>query len=506
MIDAFILFSLKNRFFILIASIFLFIYGSMIGFQTPIDVFPDLNRPRVTIITEAHGLAAEEVETLITLPLESSLNGMPGVLGIRSSSGVGISIIYVNFHWGTDIYRNRQLVAERLQLAAETLPSDIQPVMGPMASIMGEIQFIGLSANDPAYSPLDMRELADWLIRPRLMSIPGVSQVVVMGGGVKQYQILISSEKLLTKGISISALADSLTQISQNTTGGFIQKGGKEFLIRPMARAIGIDDLKQTPIGYHFGKPVLLKDVAQIRINAKEKRGQASINAEPAVVLTIQKQPDADTISLTRKIDQALSGLEKSLPKSVNLETDLFRQSNFINAAISNVLEALRDGSIMVAIILFIFLLNIRATSITLIAIPMSFAITFLMFYLLGLSINTMTLGGLAIAIGEMVDDAIIDVENVFKRLRQNYLAEDPKPVLKVIYKASKEIRSSVVISTAIVIAVFIPLFALSGLEGRLFSPMGLAYIISLTASLIVSLSLTPVLCFFFTAKCKILI
>lgn len=503
MIDAFILFSLKNRFFILIASIFLFIYGSMIGFQTPIDVFPDLNRPRVTIITEAHGLAAEEVETLITLPLESSLNGMPGVLGIRSSSGVGISIIYVNFQWGTDIYRNRQLVAERLQLAAETLPSDIQPVMGPMASIMGEIQFIGLSANDPAYSPLDMRELADWLIRPRLMSIPGVSQVVVMGGGVKQYQILISSEKLLTKGISLNALADSLTQISQNTTGGFIQKGGKEFLIRPMARAIGIDDLKQTPIGDHFGKPVLLKDVAQIRINAKEKRGQASINAEPAVVLTIQKQPDADTISLTRKIDQALSGLEKSLPKSVNLETDLFRQSNFINAAISNVLEALRDGSIMVAIILFIFLLNLRATSITLIAIPMSFAITFLMFYLLGLSINTMTLGGLAIAIGEMVDDAIIDVENVFKRLRQNYLAEDPKPVLKVIYKASKEIRSSVVISTAIVIAVFIPLFTLSGLEGRLFSPMGLAYIISLTASLIVSLSLTPVLCFFLLPNAK---
>ena len=497
MIDALIRFSLKNRFFVLTLCIFVFFYGTWLGLKTPVDVFPDLNRPRVTVITEAHGLAPEEVETLITLPLESSLNGMPGVLGVRSSSGVGISIIYVNFQWGTDIYRNRQLVAERLQLASETLPADVQPVMGPMASIMGEIQFVGLRAKDQSYSHLELREIADWVIRPRLMSIPGVSQVVVMGGGVKQYQILISAEKLLKKGISVDALADALSQISQNTTGGFIQKGGKEFLIRPMARAIGLEDLKQTPIGYHFGKPVLLEDVAQIRLGAKEKRGQASINAEPAVVLTIQKQPDADTILLTQQIDKALGGLQKSLPSKVRLETDLFRQSNFINAAISNVLEALRDGSLMVAIILFIFLLNIRTTVITLIAIPMSFAITFIMFHLLGLSINTMTLGGLAIAIGELVDDAIIDVENVFKRLRQNKLSDRPQPVLTVVYKASKEIRSSVVISTAIVIAVFIPLFALSGLEGRLFTPMGLAYIISLTASLAVSLSLTPVLCFF---------
>jgi Cu(I)/Ag(I) efflux system membrane protein CusA/SilA len=505
MIDALIRFSLKNRVFILILSAFLFLYGSWIGLKTPVDVFPDLNRPRVTIITEAHGLAPEEVETLITLPLESALNGMPGVLGIRSSSGVGISIIYVNFKWGTDIYRNRQLVSERLQVAAEALPSDIQPVMGPMASIMGEIQFIGLLSKDPNFSPLDMREFADWVIRPRLMSIPGVSQVVVMGGGVKQYQILVSSERLLTKGISLEGFADAVSQISQNTTGGFINKGGKEFLIRPMARAIGLDDLKKTPIGYHFGKPVLLEDVAEIRIGAKEKRGEASINAKPAVVLTIQKQPDADTIALTRAIDTALGAIEKSLPEAVHIETDLFKQSNFINAAISNVLEALRDGSIMVALVLFIFLLNFRATAITLIAIPMSFAITFIMFYLLGLSINTMTLGGLAIAIGELVDDAIIDVENVFKRLRQNHESEQPKPILKVVYDASREIRSSVVISTAIVIAVFIPLFALSGLEGRLFSPMGLAYIISLTASLAVSLSLTPVLCFFLLPKAKAL-
>jgi CzcA family heavy metal efflux pump len=505
MIDALIRFSLKNRVFILILSAFLFLYGSWIGLKTPVDVFPDLNRPRVTIITEAHGLAPEEVETLITLPLESALNGMPGVLGIRSSSGVGISIIYVNFKWGTDIYRNRQLVSERLQVAAEALPSDIQPVMGPMASIMGEIQFIGLLSKDPNFSPLDMREFADWVIRPRLMSIPGVSQVVVMGGGVKQYQILVSSERLLTKGISLEGFADAVSQISQNTTGGFINKGGKEFLIRPMARAIGLDDLKKTPIGYHFGKPVLLEDVAEIRIGAKEKRGEASINAKPAVVLTIQKQPDADTIALTRAIDTALGAMEKSLPEAVHIETDLFKQSNFINAAISNVLEALRDGSIMVALVLFIFLLNFRATAITLIAIPMSFAITFIMFYLLGLSINTMTLGGLAIAIGELVDDAIIDVENVFKRLRQNHESEQPKPILKVVYDASREIRSSVVISTAIVIAVFIPLFALSGLEGRLFSPMGLAYIISLTASLAVSLSLTPVLCFFLLPKAKAL-
>ena len=503
MIDTLIRFSLKNRLIILTFSIFLFAYGGWLGINTPIDVFPDLNRPRVTIITEAHGLAPEEVETLVTIPLEAALNGTPGVTEIRSSSGVGISIIYVNFQWGTETFRNRQLVAERLQLVRANLPDDIQPMMGPITSIMGEIQFVGLIPKQDNFSSMELRELADWVIRPRLMSIPGVSQVVVMGGGVKQYQILVSSEKLLKKGISLDALTEALSHISENTTGGFINKDGKEFLIRPIARASGIEDLKQTPIGLHFGRPVLLGEVANIQIGPQEKRGEASINGEAAVVFTIQKQPDADTIRLTRQIDDAITELQKTLPDNLTLEPDLFKQSNFINSAIQNVLEALRDGSMIVAVVLFIFLFNIRTTVITLIAIPMSFAITFIIFYFTGLSINTMTLGGLAIAIGELVDDAIVDVENVFRRLRENKLSDSPKPTLAIVYMASREIRSSVVISTAIVIAVFVPLFALSGLEGRLFTPMGISYIVSLTASLFVSLSLTPVLCYFLLPNAK---
>ena len=506
MIDAFIRFSLRNRLLVVASCLFLFAYGGWLSVNTPIDVFPDLNRPRVTIITEAHGLAPEEVETLVTIPIEAAMNGTPGVSEIRSSSGVGISIIYINFQWGTDTFRNRQLVAERLQLVRDLLPSGIQPIMGPITSIMGEIQFVGMKITDPSAfggSALDLRELADWVIRPRLMSIPGVSQVVVMGGGVKQYQILVSSEKLLRKRISLEHLTDALADISQNTTGGFLAKDGKEFLIRPIARALDAEDLKQTPIGVHFGRPVLLGEVAEVRIGAQEKRGEASINAEPAVVFTIQKQPDADTIELTHNIDLAVAELQKGLPQGLSIQSDLFKQSNFINAAIYNVFEALRDGSVMVAIVLFLFLLNLRTTLITLLAIPMSFAITFIIFYFTNQSINSMTLGGLAIAIGELVDDAIVDVENVFRRLKENRLKPSPEPVLRVVYRASREIRSSVVISTAIVIAVFVPLFALSGLEGRLFTPMGISYIVSLTASLFVSLSLTPVLCYYLLPKAK---
>jgi Cu(I)/Ag(I) efflux system membrane protein CusA/SilA len=495
--------SLRHRLLVVAASLVVFAYGSWLGWQAPIDVFPDLNRPRVTIMTEAHGLAPEEVETLVTIPLESALNGTPGVLNIRSSSGVGLSIVHVDFQWGTEVYRNRQLIAERLQLARERLPDDSQPIMAPVSSIMGEIQFVGLKSTNTEYTPWELREIADWVIRPRLMSIPGVSQVIVMGGGVKEYQIRISVQKLQAKGIPLEELSAVLSDISQNTTGGFLNKDGKEFLIRPIARAVSLDDLRQTPVGTHFGNPVLLHEVAEVKIGEKEKRGTARINAEPAIVFTIQKQPQGDTIKLTEQIDEAAASLQKSLPPGLVLDTGLFKQATFIDNAIDNVMEALRDGSIMVAIILFLFLLNFRTTMITLVAIPLSFAVTLIIFHLVGLGINTMTLGGLAIAIGELVDDAIVDVENVFRRLRENRQKTDPRPILTVVYEASKEIRSSVVISTIIVVAVFVPLFALSGLEGRLFTPMGISYIVSLTASLIVSLSLTPVLCYFLLPQAK---
>lgn len=505
MIDALIRWSLRNRFIVVCLSVALLVLGSWVGSQLSVDVFPDLNRPKVTILVESHGLAPEEVETLVTIPIESVLNGTPNVVGIRSSSGVGIAIIHVDFDWGTDVYRNRQLVAERLQLARQQLPEDVQPTMAPITSIMGEIQFVGLVNEDQAkpVDPLHMRTLADWVIRPRLMSIPGVSQVVVMGGGVKQYQILISAEKLQQKGLSLEELRQALKHLSVNTTGGFLNQDQKEFLIRPLGRALSLEDIEETSVGTHLGRPVRLRDVATVEIRPKEKRGEARINAEPSVVLTIQKQPQADTVELTKNIESAIYGLTGAMPSGVKIETDLFKQASFIETSIDNVVEALRDGTIIVAIVLFLFLLNFRTTAITLTAIPMSFVITFLLFKLFGMNINTMTLGGLAVAIGELVDDAIVDVENVFRRLRENSQSHHKENPLIVVFKASKEIRSSIVISTIIVVAVFVPLFALSGLEGRLFAPMGAAYIISLTASLLVSLTLTPVLCYLLLPNSK---
>lgn len=498
MIDTLIRLSLKNRLFVVFSAIALFAVGAWQASKLSIDVFPDLNRPKVTILTESHGLAPEEVETLVTIPIESALNGTPSVVGIRSSSGVGISIVHVNFEWGTDIYRNRQLISERLQLVSERLPTGIQPTMGPISSIMGEIQFIGLVGKEgQKVDPLETRTIADWLIRPKLMSITGVSQVVVMGGGVKQYKILVSAKKLQQKGLSLEKLRESLKHINVNTTGGFLNEEGKEFLIRPLGRAYTADELKNTAVGTHLGKPVRLKDVAEIKIGAKRKRGEASINGVPSVVMMIQKQPQADTVKLTERVDQAIQAIKPSLPNNLVIKGDLFKQANFIESSIDNVIEALRDGTIIVALVLFIFLFNMRTTAITLTAIPMAFVITFLLFEWFGLNINTMTLGGLAIAIGELVDDAIVDVENVFRRLRENSQSSTKKNPILVIYLASKEVRSSIIISTLIVTAVFVPLFALSGLEGRLFTPMGAAYIISLVASTFVSLTLTPVLCYF---------
>jgi CzcA family heavy metal efflux pump len=505
MLNVIIRFALRYRAAVLLAATAVLVYGFYLWRQLPVDVFPDLNRPTVTVLTEAHGLAPEEVETLVTLPVEAVLNGTPGVLRVRSSSGIGISIIYVEFEWGTDIFRNRQLVAERLQLAKERLPEAMTPMMGPITSIMGEIQFAGITSEDPKVSPMELRTLADWQIRPQLMSIPGISQVVVMGGEVKQYQILINSETLQRRGISLEDLKHALSHISENATGGFIDVDEKELLIRPLGRLESVEDIENAAIGLHLGRPVRVKDVAQVRIGPKPKRGEASINGRHAVVMTIQKQPSADTITLTRKIDATLLEMQKILPPGVTIQSDLFKQSRFIEAANHNVIAALRDGAIIVSIILFLFLANFRTTAITLVTIPLSLMMTAIVFHWMGLGINTMTLGGLAVAIGELVDDAIVDVENVYRRLRENNAAGSPRGVLRVIYEASSEVRNSIIFSTVIVILVFIPLFFLSGIEGRLFAPLGVAYMVALTASLVISLTVTPALCAFLLGRSRLI-
>ena len=493
MLDRIIRFSLTHRLFVMAAAVVITAYGLFTLSEMPVDVFPDLNRPTVNIMTEAPGMAPEEVETLVTLPLETALNGLPGVERIRSSTGIGLSVIYVEFAWNTDIYRNRQLVVEKLQLAKEKLPANITPVMGALASIMGEIQLIGLSSTQ--VTSLDLRTFADWTLRPRLLSIPGVAQVIAIGGGVKQYQILLSAEKIHTHQLNLKDIEEALAKISLNTTGGYIDLNQREHLIRNIGTIKSEEDILNSVVGLHLGRPVYVKDIAEVKIGAQIKRGDGSVNAQPAVILSVQKQPGANTIELTKKIDEALKELEKSLPLGVTLHKDLFKQSHFIEASIYNVKEALRDGTLLVFVVLFLFLMNLRTTVITLTAIPLSFLVTAIVFHFFGLSVNTMTLGGLAVAIGELVDDAIVDVENVFRRLRENKNRPEPRPTLQVIYSASSEVRNSIVFATMIVVLVFLPLFYMSGIEGKLFIPLGLAYIISLIASLFVSLTITPVLC-----------
>lgn len=456
-------------------------------------------------MTEAGGMAPEEVETLVTLPLETVLNGLPGVQRVRSSSGVGLSIIYVEFDWGTEIFRNRQLVAEKLSLVQDKMPPGIIPVMGPISSIMGEIQLVGLYSKEGVTPPQDVRTIADWTIRPRLMSIPGISQVIGIGGGVKQYQILISVDKLSRTQLSLEDIEKALSSVSLNSTGGFIDLDKKEYLIRNIGQIRNIEELETSVVGLHLGRPVLVKDIAEVKIGSQVKRGDGSVNGQPAVILSIQKQPGSSTIDLTKEIEKAFEEMQKTIPKDIVVEKNLFKQADFIDNAISNVEEALRDGAIFVAIVLFIFLLNFRTTAITLTAIPLSFVVTAIVFKFFGLSINTMTLGGLAVAIGELVDDAIVDVENVFRRLKENSKLGNPKPILRVIFEASSEVRSSIVLATIIVVLVFVPLFYLSGIEGRLFVPLGIAYIVSILSSLLVALTVTPVMCSYLLTKADFL-
>jgi CzcA family heavy metal efflux pump len=495
MLNAIIRFALNNRLLTLCLTALIVVWGTASLVDLSIDVFPDLNRPTVTIMTEGHGMAPEEVETLVTFPLETALNGLPGIERVRSVSGVGLSVINVEFEWGTDIYRNRQLVGEKLVLAKEQLPDDVTPVMGPVSSIMGQIQILGLSTEDGSLSPMELRTLAEWVVRPQLLTISGVAQVISMGGGLKQYQILISAEKLGRYQISLDDLDARLEHISENTTGGFLEKDNKEYLIRNLGVVYSTEDIENTVIGLHFGRPVYLKDIARVEIAPKIKRGDASLNGKPAVLITIQKQPGTDTLAITESVDKAAASISKTLPKGVTLNTDIFKQANFIETSIEGIKGKLSFGSILVVVILFLFLANMRMTVITLTAIPLSFLVTAIIFKLFGFSVNTMTLGGLAIAIGELVDDAIVDVENVFRRLRENSELEKPRPILKVVYEASSEVRNSIVLATVIIGLVFLPLLNLSGLEGRLFVPLAVAYLTALTASLVVSLTVTPVLC-----------
>jgi CzcA family heavy metal efflux pump len=499
-------YSLHNRLFVLALAALLLVYGAITATRTPVDVFPDLNKPLVTVLTEAGGMAPEEVEQLVTFPIETALNGMPGVTRVRSSSGVGLSILYAEFDWGTDIYRNRQLVAERLALVREQLPGDITPVMGPVSSIMGEVMLIALplsTGGGAKADPMAAREYADFVLRPRLLSLPGVSQVIPIGGDVRTLRVAPDTARMAQFGVSLSQVEASLRDYASNAGGGFIDLHAREVLIRHIARSKRIEDLAGIAVAWKDGRAILLHQVAEVGFAPGLKRGDAGYNGAPAVIISVQKQPAADTVKLTREIEAALGELKQGLPAGLAPPKVLFRQADFIEASIGNVAEALRDGAVMVAIVLFAFLLSARTTLISLTAIPLSLAVTALVFQWLGQSINVMTLGGLAIAIGELVDDAVVDVENIQRRLRENRALPQPLPALEVVRRASVEVRSGILYATIIVVLVFVPLFALPGIEGRLFTPLGIAYIVSILASMLVSMTVTPVMAAYLLPRMK---
>ncbi len=493
MFNALIAFSLKNRSAVLVVAVVLLVFGGYQAAQLPVDVFPDLNRPTVTIMTEAHGLAPEEVETLVTFPIESVMNGATNVQRVRSASAVGLSIVWVEFDWGTDIYTDRQIVLEKLQLARSRLPDSVTPLMTPIASIMGEIMIIGVRSTGNT-TPIELRTLADWTIRPRILAVHGVAQVAVMGGELKQYQVLTSPTRLAEYGVTIDELTRAVEQANAVSGGGFLLSRERESLIRIVGRATSLDDLASTVVADRDPVPVTVGQVAEVRLGGPVARGDGSVEAHPSVILTIQKQPKADTLVLDRQIEETVEEMRKTLPADVVIDTHVFRQASFIEAAVRNVVEAIRDGAIWVVVILFLFLWNLRTSVITLVAIPLSIVITALIFRVFGVTINTMTLGGLAVAVGELVDDSIVDIENIYRRLKENRQKPEPDHPLRVIFRASAEVRNSIVFATLIVVLVVLPLFWLSGLEGRLFAPLGLSYLVTLLASLLVSLTVTPAL------------
>ena len=490
MLNSLIRFSLHHRPFILMGAVIVLIFGYQTVVNLPVEVLPDMTKPTVTILTEAPGLAPEEVETLVTQPLESAVQGVGGLDRLRSSSDVGLSLVFAEFGWGTDIYRARQLVQERVQSVLSTLPKGAAPGMTPVSSLMGEIVLVGLRSTDGKTSPMDLRTLADWTIRRRLQSISGVAEVLTIGGGVKQIQVQPDPHRLAAFGITFEEMEAAVTKAAGNATSGYLQAGPQEIMVRNLGMTTSLEDIARTVIKSVGDRPVLVRDVAQVVHAVQPMRGDASVNGTMGVVLSIDKAPGFDTLKLTAKIEKALEELKPSLPAGVTVEL-MFRQGDFIEHAIGNLKEAIRDGAIMVTIVLFLFLLNFRTTAITLMAMPLSFAITVLTFQWFGVSVNSMTLGGLAVAIGMVVDDAIVDVENVWRRLREN----PSHSKLDVIARASSEVRNSILYATIIIVLVFLPLLGLEGLEGRLFTPIAIATIVSMAASFVVSLTIIPVLC-----------
>lgn len=497
MLNKIIRFSLHNRLIVLVAAVALIILGGFTAHNTEVDVFPDLNAPTVVVMTEAKGMAAEEVEQLVTFPIETAVNGATGVRRVRSSSTAGFSVVWVEFDWSTDIYIARQIVSEKLSAMANELPDNVgTPTLGPQSSILGEVLIVGLTTDST--SMLDLRTLADWTIRPRLLSIGGVAQVSVLGGDIKEYQILIHPQKMKHFGVSLSDVLNATTGMNQNTNGGTIYEYGNEYIIRGLVSSDNIEDIGDAVVKSTNNIPVTLADIAEVKVGPQTPRlGVASEKGKPAVLMTVTKQPNTGTIELTEKLEDALKDLQKNLPSDINVSTDVFRQSRFIESSIDNVKTSLYEGAIFVVIVLFLFLANTRTTVISLITLPVSLLVSILVMHYMNLSINTMSLGGLAIAIGSLVDDAIVDVENVWKHLRENrQLPENlRKSTREVVFNASKEVRMPILNSTLIIIASFVPLFYLSGMEGRMLIPLGIAFIVALLASTIVALTLTPVLC-----------
>ena len=488
--------SLEHRFFTVCAAAVLLAGGGWVAATLPVDVFPDLTAPTVTVLTDAHGMAPEEVESLVTFPVETAVNGAAGVRRVRSSTAQGISIVWVDFDWGTDIFRARQIVSERLQTVAAVLPEDAgAPVLAPVSSIMGEILLVGMTA--PEDRLMETRTAADWAVRPLLLAVPGVSQVVVIGGRVRQYQVLVDPERLRAYGVALDAVLEAAAASNRNVSGGIYRSGGGEVLIRGIGRVRNLEEIGLTVVAVRDGVPVLIEDLAEVRIGPRVRFGTASVNAEPAVILSIQKQPLANTLELTQRIDAELDRIEASLPEGVSFERNIFRQADFISLAVDNVRTALRDGALLVVVILFLFLWNVRTTAISVLAIPLSLAIAVIVLRALGGTINTMTLGGMAIAIGALVDDAIIFVENAHRRLRENLRRPERwrRTTGAVIRDAAREILSPILSATVIITIVFVPLFFLSGVEGRMLQPLGLAYVVSILASLLVAVTVTPTLC-----------
>jgi HME family heavy-metal exporter len=497
--------SLANRLLVIIASLVLMAYGAFTLTRTPVDVFPDLNKPTVTIMTEAGGMAAEEVEQLITFPLETTMNGLPGVESVRSVSSAGLSFIYVTFDWSMDIFRARQMVSERLSSMEEGLPEGVIPRMGPISSVMGEIMQIAIPIDTAKLSPMVVREYADWVLRPRLMAIAGVAQVIPIGGEVRQFQVQPDTVRMSELGIAHDQLDAALKGFSSNTSGGFLEMKGREYLIRNLGRTSRLEDLKNLALTARNGQPILLRQIADVAFAPATKRGDAGFEGKPAVILGIQKQPTADTIGLTRSIESALHDLGKSLPAGMEPPRVTFRQASFIEASINTLQGKLIGASVFVAAILFFFLGTLRPTVIALTAIPVSIFMTALVFKYFGMSINTMTLGGLAIAIGGLVDDAVVGVENVLRRLKDDRTKHPDHRLhpLELVGHATMEVRSAILYATVIIVLVFLPLFALPGMEGRLFVPLGIAFIVSTLASLIVSVTITPVLAFYLLPRMK---